>query len=92
LNRDTRLHAEQASILDVNEITNCLKLFLRKLTDPVLTTACFASLVQAAEQAHGLDLERRVFEIVKTLPPAHFFTLAYLVQHLTLCVSFCSLC
>ncbi|KAF8790576.1 N-chimaerin-like isoform X1 [Argiope bruennichi] len=67
---------------DINVITGVLKLFFRLLPIPLITFEAYSSFIAAAKKpALGERLEA-LKEALKSLPPAHYQTLKFLMAHL----------
>ncbi|THH17052.1 hypothetical protein EW146_g3687 [Bondarzewia mesenterica] len=75
------LDAEEWSS-DINNVTSVLKLWLRELPDPLLTTAMHQKLLNAANIENDRLRHIRLHERVNELPDANYATLKYFLGHL----------
>ncbi|XP_036396151.1 N-chimaerin-like [Megalops cyprinoides] len=67
---------------DINIITGALKLYLRELPVPVITYDAYPRFIEAAKLSDPEERVKALAEAVRSLPPAHFETLRYLMAHL----------
>ncbi|KAG8201103.1 hypothetical protein JTE90_028773 [Oedothorax gibbosus] len=67
---------------DINVITGVLKLFFRLLPIPLITYEAYNAFTNAAKKAALCDKLESLKEALKTLPPAHYQTLKFLMAHL----------
>uniref|UniRef100_A0A0N5AQ83 Rho-GAP domain-containing protein n=1 Tax=Syphacia muris TaxID=451379 RepID=A0A0N5AQ83_9BILA len=67
---------------DVNVVSSLLKMFLRKLPEPLLTDKLYPIFIDANRiTAHAQRLHK-LRNLVRKLPAAHYATLKYLMHHL----------
>lgn len=64
---------------DVHVASSLLKLYLRRLPDPLLTAQLYPSFIEADRSP---ERARQLRNLVRALPEAHLETLRYLVRHL----------
>ncbi|KAE9973089.1 hypothetical protein BLS_003757 [Venturia inaequalis] len=67
---------------DVNNPANLLKLFLRELPDPLLTSMHYSSFIEAARIPDDLLRRDRMHATINELPDPNYATLRALVLHL----------
>jgi len=67
---------------DVNNPANLLKLFLRELPDPLLTSEHYSALLDAARIPDDLVRRDSLHAIINALPDPNYATLRALVLHL----------
>ncbi|XP_077299635.1 beta-chimaerin-like isoform X2 [Arctopsyche grandis] len=67
---------------NINVIAGCLKLYLRLLPIPLLTDQLHQKLIDASYLKTLSDQISSFREILTDLPPAHYNTLQYMIQHL----------
>eukprot|EP00123_Amoebidium_parasiticum_P014903 comp22693_c0_seq2/m.35160 comp22693_c0_seq2/g.35160 ORF comp22693_c0_seq2/g.35160 comp22693_c0_seq2/m.35160 type:complete len:1112 (-) comp22693_c0_seq2:533-3868(-) len=82
IDHDEKFTSIDLSAFDVNVLTNVLKLFLRELPDPLFTFEAFPKIKAAFQMSNVADRNKRLKDIVDTLPPENQRTLAYLMRHL----------
>ncbi|XP_064090063.1 N-chimaerin-like [Macrobrachium nipponense] len=77
-----RVSLNEKAVPDINVVAGVLKLYLRLLPIPLITTQCFNRLIGTCKLT---DQEARVSSIrdaLITLPPAHYATLKVIITHL----------
>lgn len=70
--------------LDIHAITGCLKQYLRKLPNPLITFECYDAFLDCV-RTEGEDTARRarrIKDVIETLPKSHRETLEFLCFHL----------
>ncbi|XP_052802986.1 N-chimaerin-like isoform X2 [Mya arenaria] len=67
---------------DINTITSVLKLYFRLLPIPLITFESYRKIIQGMNQESKKDKVTFLREGLAMLPPAHYQTLKYLVNHL----------
>lgn len=68
--------------LDIATVSTVLKMFLRELSDPVMTGAKYRSFVEAAETQPEISRLKKVHALVNELPDAHYILLKVITHHL----------
>ncbi|KAH9931810.1 GTPase activating protein [Fomitopsis serialis] len=84
LDRDldsVNLDAEEWSS-DISNVTSVLKMWLRELPDPLLTTQLHSAFLEAARNDNERLRHIRLHERVNDLPDANYSTLKYFMGHL----------
>ncbi|CAH2086778.1 unnamed protein product [Euphydryas editha] len=71
--------AGDARWADVHVASSLLKAYLRRLPDPILTKQLYPAFIAADRSP---ERARELRRLVHALPPAHYETLKYLIQHL----------
>ncbi|XP_047527565.1 rho GTPase-activating protein 21 isoform X4 [Vanessa atalanta] len=71
--------ASDARWADVHVASSLLKAYLRRLPDPILTKHLYPAFIAADRSP---ERARELRRLVHALPPAHYETLKYLIQHL----------
>ena len=71
--------------LDIHAITGCLKQYLRRLPNPLITFECYDALLDCMrhEGEDGVTRAKRLRAVVDELPKSHRETLEFLLFHLT---------
>jgi hypothetical protein len=67
---------------DVNNASNLLKLFLRELPDPLLTSEHYTELIEAARIQDDIVRRDSLHAIINALPDPNYATLRALTLHL----------
>ncbi|VDK42409.1 unnamed protein product [Anisakis simplex] len=67
---------------DVNVVSSLLKMFLRKLPEPLLTDKHYPFFIDANRIASHPQRLHKLRNLVRKLPSAHYATLKYLIAHL----------
>ncbi|ESO00826.1 hypothetical protein HELRODRAFT_82443, partial [Helobdella robusta] len=67
---------------DVNVVSSLLKLFFRKLPEPLITTSLYRPAIDAIRHTTEVDRVRELKKILHKLPVHHFETFKYLSRHL----------
>ncbi|EJD76089.1 hypothetical protein LOAG_16897 [Loa loa] len=67
---------------DVNVVSSLLKMFLRKLPEPLLTDKLYPFFIDANRIASHPQRLRKLRYLTRKLPSAHYQTLKYLMGHL----------
>ena len=67
---------------DVNNPANLLKLFLRELPDPLLTTAAYGELIESARIQDDLARRDALHSMINSLPDPNYATLRAVTLHL----------
>ncbi|KAG1662703.1 N-chimaerin [Nymphon striatum] len=68
---------------DINVICGVLKLFFRLLPIPLITFDTYPQFLTSAKKSDEEEKLNGICEAVNMLPPAHYQTLRYLIQHLS---------
>ncbi|KAK3891218.1 hypothetical protein Pcinc_004884 [Petrolisthes cinctipes] len=77
-----RVSLNERSVSDINVVAGLLKLYLRLLPIPLITTHCFTTLQTVCKLSDPEARLSSIREAVLTLPPAHFATLKAIITHL----------
>lgn len=67
---------------DINVVSGCLKNFFRLLPIPLITYDTYGMFVNAVRRLELDDKVDGLKAAVRCLPPAHYQSLKYLIQHL----------
>ncbi|KHN77379.1 GTPase-activating protein pac-1, partial [Toxocara canis] len=67
---------------DVNVVSSLLKMFLRKLPEPLLTDKLYPFFIDANRIAAHHQRLHKLRNLLRKLPSAHYATLKYLIAHL----------
>ena len=67
---------------DINVVSGCLKNFFRLLPIPLITYETYGMFVNAVRRLEPEDKVEGLKVAVRNLPPAHYQSLKYLLQHL----------
>ncbi|MFH4977203.1 hypothetical protein AB6A40_003912 [Gnathostoma spinigerum] len=67
---------------DVNVVSSLLKMFLRKLPEPLLTDKLYPIFIDANRISNHRQRLHKLRNLLRKLPPAHYATLKYLIRHL----------
>lgn len=67
---------------DVHVVSSLLKSFFRKLPDALLTSAFYSSFIEADKIEDPQLRMEEIRNLVKQLPPHHYYTLKHLMLHL----------
>ncbi|XP_078509002.1 active breakpoint cluster region-related protein-like [Lissotriton helveticus] len=81
-NTDTRVASVRASGMDVHAVAGCLKLYLRDLPEPLLSSELFADFTQALDISNPVDKDRRMRVLLESLPDVNLHTFLFLLEHL----------
>ncbi|CAL4085786.1 unnamed protein product, partial [Meganyctiphanes norvegica] len=76
------LYTDESIVQDIHCVSSVLKMYFRELPNPLLTYQLYDKFVAAVMQEEDLRL-LYVRDVVQQLPPPHYRTLEYLVQHLS---------
>ncbi|XP_018567297.1 rac GTPase-activating protein 1-like [Anoplophora glabripennis] len=68
--------------IDIHVICGCVKIFLRSLTDPLITYKLWNDFVQAVEAKDERDIVPTLYQVISELPQPNRDTLAYMILHL----------
>uniref|UniRef100_A0A8B9MTW3 Rho GTPase activating protein 9 n=1 Tax=Accipiter nisus TaxID=211598 RepID=A0A8B9MTW3_9AVES len=82
VDREERLSLADPEWSDVHVVTGALKLFFRELPEPLVPYEFFNPFIEAIKLPDPQEQVERVAELVKSLPPANYATLRYLLAHL----------
>lgn len=83
LNEDpVGLCAENEKWNDVNTVSSLLKLFFRKLPEPLITDELYQPVIAASRLTDPSARLLKLREILRSLPPINYETFHYLAQHL----------
>ncbi|XP_069156970.1 N-chimaerin-like isoform X1 [Procambarus clarkii] len=77
-----RVSLNEKAVADINVVAGVLKLYLRLLPIPLITTDCFNKLQAACKLSDPEAQVSSIQEALLTLPPAHFATLKVIISHL----------
>ncbi|XP_074905454.1 rho GTPase-activating protein 9 [Buteo buteo] len=80
--QEERLSLADPEWSDVHVVTGALKLFFRELPEPLVPYEFFNPFIEAVKLPDPQEQVERVAELVKSLPPANYATLRYLLAHL----------
>ncbi|XP_049675438.1 rho GTPase-activating protein 9 isoform X1 [Accipiter gentilis] len=80
--QEERLSLADPEWSDVHVVTGALKLFFRELPEPLVPYEFFNPFIEAIKLPDPQEQVERVAELVKSLPPANYATLRYLLAHL----------
>ncbi|XP_035217110.1 GTPase-activating protein CdGAPr-like isoform X2 [Stegodyphus dumicola] len=72
---------DPATVHDIHSVASLLKMYFRELPNPLLTYQLYDKFVSAVQSSEDVRL-LRVRDVVQQLPPPHFRTLQYLLNHL----------
>src|ERR1700677_1399145 len=67
---------------DVNVVSSVLKMFLRRLPEPLLTDKLYPFFIDASRAPSHAQRLVKLRTLLRKLPRAHFETLHFLVSHL----------
>ncbi|KAK6026058.1 RhoGAP domain protein, partial [Ostertagia ostertagi] len=67
---------------DVNVVSSFLKMFLRKLPEPLLTDKLYPFFIDANRIANHHNRLHKLRNLLRKLPRHHYATLRYLIFHL----------
>ncbi|XP_048588973.1 rho GTPase-activating protein 32 isoform X2 [Nematostella vectensis] len=67
---------------DVHCISSLLKMYFRELPNPLLTYSLYDKFVSAIQITDEKERKVAIHHVVQQLPPPHYRTLEYLLQHL----------
>lgn len=81
-NTDTRVASVRASGMDVHAVAGCLKLYLRDLPEPLLSSELFTDFTQALDISNPVDKDRRMRVLMESLPDVNLHTFLFLLEHL----------
>ncbi|XP_013781686.2 uncharacterized protein LOC106465982 isoform X3 [Limulus polyphemus] len=79
--------SDEAILQDVHCVASLLKMYFRELPNPLLTYQLYDKFVGAVQSEEGLRL-LKLRDIVQQLPPPHYRTLEFLMQHLAKVASY----
>ncbi|NXW25597.1 RHG15 protein, partial [Circaetus pectoralis] len=79
---EERLSLADPEWSDVHVVTGALKLFFRELPEPLVPYEFFNPFIEAIKLPDPQEQVEQVAELVKSLPPANYATLRYLLAHL----------
>lgn len=83
LNEDpTGLCAENEKWLDVNVASSLLKLFFRRLPEPLITNELYQPVIAASRVIDSGSRLLKLRKVLRELPPINFQTFQFLAQHL----------
>ncbi|KAL8594257.1 hypothetical protein ACOMHN_044201 [Nucella lapillus] len=66
---------------DIHSISSLLKMYFRELPNPLLTYQLYQQFAEAVQDEDNRLI--RIYDVVQQLPPPHYRTLQYLMQHLS---------
>jgi hypothetical protein len=66
----------------INVVTGTLKLYLRLLPIPLVTFQSYPIFIEATKESVEAVIIQKLRDAIKTLPPAHFNSLKYILFHL----------
>lgn len=75
------LYGDESILQDIHCVSSVLKMYFRELPNPLLTYQLYEKFVAAVMQDEDIRL-LYLRDVVQQLPPPHYRTLEYLVQHL----------
>ncbi|KAK8749934.1 hypothetical protein OTU49_015137 [Cherax quadricarinatus] len=75
------LYGDDSIVQDIHCVSSVLKMYFRELPNPLLTYQLYEKFVAAVIQDEDIRL-LYLRDVVQQLPPPHYRTLEYLVQHL----------
>ncbi|KAK4307040.1 hypothetical protein Pmani_021170 [Petrolisthes manimaculis] len=75
------LYGDDSILQDIHCVSSVLKMYFRELPNPLLTYQLYEKFVAAVMQDEDIRL-LYLRDVVQQLPPPHYRTLEYLVQHL----------
>nr|XP_045581735.1 GTPase-activating protein CdGAPr-like isoform X3 [Procambarus clarkii] len=75
------LYGDDSIVQDIHCVSSVLKMYFRELPNPLLTYQLYEKFVAAVMQDEDIRL-LYLRDVVQQLPPPHYRTLEYLVQHL----------
>ncbi|RXG69535.1 GTPase-activating protein CdGAPr [Armadillidium vulgare] len=75
------LYGDESILQDIHCVSSVLKMYFRELPNPLLTYQLYDKFVSAVMQNEDVRL-LHVRDVVQQLPPPHYRTLEYLIQHL----------
>ncbi|CAI4231196.1 unnamed protein product [Auanema sp. JU1783] len=67
---------------DVNVVSSLLKMFLRKLPEPLLTDKLYPFFIDANRITNRHNRLHKLRNLLRKLPRHHYFTLRYIIRHL----------
>ncbi|XP_063841860.1 GTPase-activating protein CdGAPr-like isoform X4 [Scylla paramamosain] len=76
------LYGDDSILQDIHCVSSVLKMYFRELPNPLLTYQLYEKFVEAVMQDEDIRL-LYLRDVVQQLPPPHYRTLEYLVQHLS---------
>ncbi|NXW63847.1 RHG15 protein, partial [Eurystomus gularis] len=79
---EERLSLADPEWSDVHVVTGALKLFLRELPEPLVPYELFEPFIEAVKLPDPRAQVERAAALVRSLPPANYATLRYLLAHL----------
>jgi hypothetical protein len=79
---DVQITPEMCQGDGINTVAALVKLYLRELPEPLLTTAFYQDFLHAARMHDERMRGQRVHELVNNLPDANYLVLKHLVKHL----------
>lgn len=68
---------------DINNVSSCLKLWLRELPEPLLTFGLYEEFVEGSKIGDDWQRQIRLHGLINELPDANYATLKALMQHLS---------
>eukprot|EP00038_Savillea_parva_P013194 m.209459 g.209459 ORF g.209459 m.209459 type:complete len:558 (+) comp24608_c0_seq1:191-1864(+) len=72
------------TVTNMHEVAGVLKRFLRELDEPVISYDTYTPIVEAAKHEYDpANANPRLCQLLAQLAPAQFYTLRYVVEHLT---------
>jgi len=74
---------------DLNAICSLIKAYIRNLVEPLLTTEMYDKFIQAGRVADKGERLHLLKGLVQQLPPLHFTTLQWVIEHLSHVVEHC---
>ncbi|KAG7170622.1 GTPase-activating protein CdGAPr-like [Homarus americanus] len=75
------LYGDDSIVQDIHCVSSVLKMYFRELPNPLLTYQLYEKFVEAVMRDEDIRL-LYLRDVVQQLPPPHYRTLEYLVQHL----------
>lgn len=79
-----KVNMEDDRWFDINTVAGCFKLYLRELSEPLLTEELFSEFLDCGNGGNTADNITKLKHLINLLPPVNYNLLKRLIQHLGL--------